>query len=62
MLNYICQQLEQLKIVNEIPESDCLIHSHSVINRATDVLTTVFQYLNIRIRRESNYLGVLGLC
>ena len=61
MLEYICQQLEQLEIVKQLPNADVQIHPQPVINRATDVLSAVFCYFDIRIRRESSRLGIMGL-
>ena len=58
MLDYIGRQLIQLEIIKRLP--DARARPDQVINRATDVLSAAFCYLDDRICREANRLGVLG--
>jgi hypothetical protein len=58
MLDYISLQLIQLEIIKQLPEARA--RPDQVINRATDVLSAAFSYLDDRICREADRLGVLG--
>ena len=58
MLDYISRQLIQLEIIKQLP--DARARPDKVINRATDVLSAAFCYIDDRIRREANRLGILG--
>jgi hypothetical protein len=58
-VEYICQQVGQLKIVENLPEAN--IRPDQLINRATDVLSASLNYLAVYIRREPGLFGVLGI-
>jgi hypothetical protein len=57
MLDYISRQLGQLEIINKLPSR---IRPDQVVNRATDVLSAAFCYLDVHICREANRLGIIG--
>jgi len=59
MLDYISRQLIQLEIIKQLPDAGG--PPDQVINRATDVLSAAFCYLDDRICREASRLGVLGM-
>jgi hypothetical protein len=56
-LDYISRQLGQLEIIKKLPSG---FRPDQVINRATDVLSAAFCYLDVHIRREANHLGIIG--
>ena len=56
-LGYISRQLGQLEIIKKLPSG---FRPDQVINRATDVLSAAFCYLNVHICREANRLGIIG--
>jgi hypothetical protein len=58
MLDYISRQFIQLEIIKQLP--DARARPDQVINRATDVLSATFCYLDDRICREASRLGLLG--
>ena len=58
MLDYMCQQLEQLDIVQSLP--DDLVQATLVINRAMDVRSTFMHYLALHIRHDASPLGTVG--
>ena len=58
MLDNIAQQLIQLEIIRQLPETRA--RPGPLINRATDVLSAAFCYLDMCIRREASCLGILG--
>jgi hypothetical protein len=58
MLDYIARQLIQLDITKQLP--DVRASMDPLINRATDVLSAAFCYLDMCIRREAHWLGVFG--
>jgi hypothetical protein len=53
MLDYICQQVEQLAVAENLP-------NEAVINRALDVRSASMQYLAVHIRHDSTPLAILG--
>lgn len=57
MLEYILRQLGQLEIIKKSPDG---FRRDQLNNRATDVLSAVFCYLDIHIHREANRLGIIG--
>jgi hypothetical protein len=57
MLDYISRQLEQLEIIKKLPSG---FRPDKLMNRATDVLSAAFCYLNVHICREANRLGIIG--
>lgn len=58
MLDYILRQLGQLEIIKKnIPDG---FRRDLLNNRATDVLSAVFCYLDVHIRREANRLEIVG--
>jgi hypothetical protein len=57
-LDYICQQLELLKSVNDLSEAD--IKSAPVVNRATDVFSAVMRYIAANVRHKSKFLWLAG--
>lgn len=59
MLDYIHRQLGQLKVIDEIPDSD--VPSIALINRALDVKSCTLNFLAIHIRRENSRLGTVGM-
>lgn len=58
MLDYICQQVEQLAVAENLPHD--LEQREAVINRALDVRSASMHYLAIHIRHDSTPLGMLG--
>ena len=54
----MCQQLEQLAILDDLP--DDLEQREFVINRALDVRSASMLYLAINIRHDSTSLGIPG--
>jgi len=59
MLDYLCQQLEQLAILDIIPED--LEQRDFVINRALDVRSAAMLFLAMNIRHDSTFLGIPGM-
>ena len=59
MLDYIYRQLEQLGIIDGLPED--LHPPQSLVNRAMDVKSAVLAYLATHIRHESHRLGIMGM-
>lgn len=57
-LDYISQQLELLKTVNELSDAEKM--SAPVVNRATDVFSAVLRYIAVNVRHKSKW--VLGNC
>jgi hypothetical protein len=55
-LDYISQQLELLKTVNQL--SDAEKKSAPVVNRATDVFSAVLRYIAANVHHKANW--VLG--
>jgi len=58
MLDYVAQQLVLLDITAQLP--DAKARPDQLINRATDVLSAAFCYLDVRIRYEAHCLGIFG--
>ena len=56
-LDYISRQLGQLEIIEKLPSG---FRPDKLMNRATDVLSTAFHYLDVHICREANRLGIIG--
>jgi hypothetical protein len=57
-LDYICRQLGQLGIIENLPEVEVL--SETLVNSAIDVRSSVMKYLATNIRHESNHFGIMG--
>jgi hypothetical protein len=55
----MCQQLEQLAILDILP--DDLEQREFVINRALDVRSATMLFLALNIRHDSTFLGVPGI-
>lgn len=54
----MCQQLEQFKVIDNIPEN--LEQRDSLLNRALDVRSACMQYLAANIRHNATFLGTTG--
>jgi hypothetical protein len=52
------QQLEQLKIVDKLP--DDIDERESVVNRGLDIRSACMIYLGIHIRHNATMLGTVG--
>ena len=57
-LDYMCQQLEQLAIIDSLPED--LGQLECIVNRAMDVRSAFMIYLATHISHETTPLGNLG--
>jgi hypothetical protein len=57
-LDYISQQLEQLTILDSLPQD--LKQREIVINRAMDVRSASMLFLAVNIRHDSTSLGIPG--
>ena len=57
-LDYISQQLELLKTVNQL--SDAEIKSAPVVDRATDVFSAVLLYTAANVRHKSQFHWLTG--
>ena len=57
-VEYICRQLTQLKIVEDLPDAD--VPTETLVNRATDVLSASIIYLAVHIQHEPGQFGVIG--
>ena len=57
-LNFMYQQLEQLEILDTLPEE--LEQRESVVNRAIDVRSAAMIYLAVNIRHQTTALGDIG--
>jgi hypothetical protein len=57
-LDYMCQQLEQLDILDILPQD--LEQRQIVINRALDVRSASMLFLALNIRHDSTFLGIPG--
>jgi len=57
-LDYISRHLEQIEIVQELPETN--IRSVQLENRATDVLSASLTFLAMSINHELGSLGMIG--
>jgi hypothetical protein len=57
-LDYISQQLEQLAILDSLPQD--LKQREIVINRAMDVRSASMLFLAVNIRHDSTPLGIPG--
>jgi len=55
----MCQQLEQLVILDILP--DDLEQRDFVINRALDVRSATMLFLAMNIRHDSTFLGIPGM-
>jgi len=55
----MCQQLEQLAILDILP--DDLAQREFVINRALDVRSATMLFLALNIRHDSTFLGIPGI-
>lgn len=57
-LDFMSQQLEQLKIIDRLPTD---IHEHeSVVSRGLDIRSACMIYLGIHIRHDATPLGYMG--
>ena len=57
-VEYICQHLRQLNVIEQLPDAD--VPPEQLINRATDVLSSALTYLAVHIRYEGGRFGVVG--
>lgn len=58
MLDFMCQQLEQLRVVGSIPED---LEQHDIlVNRALDVRSACMRYLAANIHHDTTFLGTTG--
>jgi hypothetical protein len=61
LLDFMCQQLEQLEVIESIPKD--LQQLESLVNRALDVRSACMTYLALSIRHDATILGTTGtLC
>jgi hypothetical protein len=58
LLDFMCQQLEQLKVIDSIPKD--IRQLDSLINRALDVRSACMRYLAINIRHDATIFGTPG--
>lgn len=58
-LDYLSQQLEQLEILNNLP--DDLDQRKSIVNKAMDVRSPSLLYLAVHIRHDTTSLGIIGM-
>lgn len=58
-LDYISRQLEQLRIVERLPQSD--VSAQALINSAMDVQSAVMNYIAVQIRHQSTAFGIVGI-
>src|SRR5208282_6944185 len=58
VLEFINHHLRQLKVINELPDSEVL--STALINRAMDVESAVLTFIAVHIHHEGNRLGLIG--
>jgi hypothetical protein len=58
-LDYICQQMEQLSVVSDLPKD--IEQREAIINRAMDVRSASMLYLAIHIRHDVIPLGTVGI-
>ena len=59
MLEYLYQELEQLAIVKQLPES--VDQREAVVNRALDIRSSCMVYLAQHISHQSTQFGVIGI-
>jgi hypothetical protein len=59
MLDYMCQQMEQLAVVETLP--DDIEQCDTVINRALDVRSACMLFLALHIRHDSTPFGGVGM-
>jgi hypothetical protein len=57
-LEFIHYQLQQLEVINELPDSE--VRPTALINRAMDVKSAVLTFIAVHIRHEGNRLGLIG--
>src|SRR5271154_2544257 len=57
-VEYICQHLGQLSVIEHLPDTDD--QPKQLTNRATDVLSAALNYLAVHIRHEPGRFGVFG--
>jgi len=57
-LDYLCQQIGQLGVANDLPEG--LDRRDVVINRAMDVRSAAMLYLASHINHDATPFGTLG--
>jgi len=58
-LDFMCQQLEQLKVVDSLLPDD-IEKGESAINRAMDIRSACMRYLAVNIRHDTTPLGIVG--
>jgi len=58
-LDYICSQLANLDVVEEVPEN--LPHRDRLVNRAVDVRSASMLYIAIQLKHDQNSFGLAGL-
>lgn len=57
-LDYISRQLEQIEIIQQLPEAD--MPSAQLENRAMDVVSASLTFLAVHINHELGTLGIIG--
>ena len=57
-MEYICEHLQQLEIIEDLPEAD--VPPEPLTNRATDVLSATLSYLAVHILHQPGRFGVVG--
>ena len=57
-MDYLCQQLGQLDIANDLPDN--FDQREVVINRAMDVRSACMLYLALHIRHDATSFGTMG--
>ena len=58
MLDYIDRQLQQLRIVQDLPENS--VSPDVLVNRAMDVRSASMNYVAVHIHHESQTYGTAG--
>lgn len=57
-LDFMCQQLEQLEIIDTLPTD--IGKLESIVNRGLDIRSACMVYLGIHIRHDTTPFGNLG--
>jgi hypothetical protein len=55
----MCQQLEQLKVIDSVPED--FEQRDILVNRALDIRSACMQYLSANIRHNATFFGTMGI-
>ena len=59
MLDFISRQLEQLRIVQNLPEP-CGVARDGLVNRAMDVRSAALTYITVHLNHDACRGGILG--